>query len=155
MHPVRGTVFIQEQSGAVFVETALVLSLLIFTMVGIVDFAFAYSRLTTAQKSLKNATRYLATLPRDALCGTPQWGLSNAQNLAVYGQLTASPGRELIPDWTTARVTLDASTCAAATLTVIRLNADFDYNAIMWQAIPGLPGSITLTASHEERWIGE
>src|SRR5262245_9687825 len=85
-------------SAAASVEAAIVMPLAIALMAGGTDFGRAVSVASTADKSMRNAARYLARVPcdsaalgtctsADAICG---WGLTNAQNLAVYGKLAIS-----------------------------------------------------------------
>src|SRR5262245_24438907 len=84
-------------AGTATIEAALMMPLAIFLMAGGTDFGRAYSVSSTADKSMRDATRYLARMPCDAAAlGTCtsaraicEWGLTNAQNLAVYGKLTA------------------------------------------------------------------
>jgi hypothetical protein len=141
--------------------------LVISLMVGSTDFGRAFAVSSTADKSLRNAARYLARVPcgsgapgsctsaTTTICG---WGLTNAKNLAVYGKLTVSAGDQpLIPGWSTSNITLTLPTNNCSALlspTVIRLEATVPFTGLMLGAV-GLSNAITMHVQHEERWIGE
>src|SRR5215470_17006838 len=85
-------------SGTAALEAALVMPVAILLMAGGVEFGRVYSVASTADKSMRDAARYLARMPCDgglagvctsaaAICG---WGLTNAKNLAVYGNVLGS-----------------------------------------------------------------
>src|SRR5262249_38954712 len=91
-------------SGAASFEAAVMMPLVISLMVGSTDFGLAFAVSSTADKSMRDAARYLARVPSGAICG---WGLTNAKNLAVYGKLTVSAGDQpLIHNWSTSDITL-------------------------------------------------
>jgi hypothetical protein len=143
---------LRDRSGASFVEAAVVLPILLIIVMGAFDFGRAFSTLSDAQRDLRTAARFLSTLPVSAVCG---WGLTQARNLAVYGNTTGSRTQHL-SGWKTTDIILQSpATCSGVTsLGVIRLNATIKYDALIWQSI-GLPGTITFNISHEERWQGE
>src|SRR5437870_6846227 len=62
-------------SGSAIMEGALVIPVAISLMAGGVEFGRIYSTASTADKSMRSAARYLARLPRDAVCG---WGITKA-----------------------------------------------------------------------------
>ena len=132
-------------SGAALVEATLAMPVVIALMMGATDFGRAYSTSSTADKSMRDAARYLAHLPASAVCG---WGLTNAQNLAVYGNIAGS-GSPLISGWSTANVTLTQPASCASNPTIIQLSATVPFTSIM---LAGMP--TTLSTQHEERWIG-
>jgi hypothetical protein len=128
--------------------------LVISLMVGSTDFGRAFAVSSTADKSMRDAARYLARVPSGGICG---WGLTNAKNLAVYGKLTVSAGDQpLIPGWSTADVTLmlPASCATLPSPTVVRLEATVPFTGLMLSAV-GLTNAITMHVHHEQRWIGE
>jgi Flp pilus assembly protein TadG len=151
-------------SGSATLEAALVMPLAIALMAGGVEFGRVYSAASTADKSMRAAARYLARIPcatvspagictaAPAIC---DWGLTNAKNLAVYGNL-AGTGNALIASWSTSSVTLTLpSDCGALpNPTIIQLTATVPFTAIMLSAV-GLSNTITMNVQHEERWIGE
>jgi hypothetical protein len=143
---------LRADEGTSFVEAAVVLPILLVIVMGAFDFGRAFSTLSDAQRDLRTATRFLATLPASAVCG---WGLVQARNLAVYGN-TAGSRTQHLAGWETNDIILQSPTsCDGVTsLGVIRLNATVSYDAMIWKNV-GLPGSINFNISHEERWQGE
>src|SRR3974390_2058922 len=87
------------RSGSALVEMAFIAPVAILLMVGAVDFGSALFTQATASKSVHDAARYLGSLSKSTVCNNPKWSfiLQKAQNLAVYGTLTAQAGNELIP----------------------------------------------------------
>lgn len=136
-------------SGTAALEAAIVLPVAISLMVGGVEFGRLFSAYGTAEKSTRDAARYLARVPKAHVC---DWGLTNAQNLAVYGNI-AGTGPALILGWTTGTVTLNGIDCANPS--IIDLRAAVPYTeGIMW-AVIGLANAWTIGVKHQERWIGE
>ncbi len=139
-------------SGTALIEAAVVVPFAIVLMVGVADFGRVYMTKATAQKSMRDAVRYLTLLPADSVCRS--WALTNAQNLAVKGNIAGS-GAALLDGWVVGDVSLSLpTTCATPPLGVIRVSANVPFTAIMWQVL-GLPSSMTLSVQHEERWIGQ
>jgi hypothetical protein len=152
-------------SGTATVEAALVMPVMVLLMAGGVEFGRWYSVWSTADKSMRDAARYLTHMPCDgglagvctsatAICG---WGLTNAQNLAVYGEITPQTGDpKLIANWTTGSITLQQpSDCTSLpNPAIIQLTATVPFTAIMMSAV-GLSNSRTFNVQHEERFIGE
>jgi hypothetical protein len=144
----------QCKSGNATVEAAIMIPLVISLMAGSTDFGRAFAVSSTADKSMRDAARYLARVPSGAICG---WGLTNAKNLAVYGKLTVSAGdKPLVAGWSTTDVTLTLpSDCSALpSPAVVRLEATVPFTGIMLGAV-GLSNAITMHVHHEQRWIGE
>ncbi|MHB2169176.1 TadE/TadG family type IV pilus assembly protein [Alsobacter sp. R-9] len=150
--------FCRDVRGGALVEAAVVMPLAIGLAGGVAEFGRLYMSYDTLEKSVRGATRYLARVPASALCSG--WGLTNAQDLVVYGRTGVnrqSPPAALVPGLTVANVTL-ASPTSCATMTepvIVRINVTAPYTGIMLTAVPGLSNAITLRVSHEERWIGE
>lgn len=143
--------FVKCSSGNSLLEAAIVLPLAIALMVGIVDFGLAFRTKAIAEKSMQNAARYLSTLPQSAVCG---WGWTNAKNLAVTGNLAAvsASNPPLIANWSTDNIHwTSAATCSGppADIDNIDIYADVSYTPIAWRT------AITMTAHHQERWIGQ
>ncbi|PZF78186.1 hypothetical protein DK847_07175 [Aestuariivirga litoralis] len=147
--------FLAQDSGASLVEAALIIPVFTIIIGGLMDFGLAYGEVLTAQKSLRDATRYLSILPSGAVC---TWGKTKALNLAGYGNL-AGTGSPVIKGWTAPisnHVTLvTPTTCSSSTdVGVISMKATVPYTAIVWPMV-GLPASINFEVKHEERWIGQ
>src|SRR5262249_40414463 len=93
-------------SGSALVEATLFVPVTISLMVGVVDFGWGFQTWATANKSVRDAARYLGSLPVSVVenttthvwVGLPGWATTNAENLAVYGN-TAGSGSPLVPGW--------------------------------------------------------
>jgi Flp pilus assembly protein TadG len=147
-------------SGTATIEMAIILPLAILLMTGGVEFSNLFGDYGTANKSVRDATRYLARVPyqdasgnlNGALCAGG-WGLKNATNLAVYGNISGT-GTPILPTGTT--VTLINGDCNNPT--DITLEADVPYNPLVFASIPFTSISFTgwiIKVSHQEAWIGE
>jgi Flp pilus assembly protein TadG len=141
-------------SGSALVEMTLIAPVAIALMAGVVDFAMALANQATAGKSVRDAARYLASLPAVAICpgGVAGWGVLKARNLAVYG--TTSPGSPLppplIPGWeatddTYVQVTWSTGCTNSPPIPFnITVTAKFSYNPIIITSL--VPGSTSVTA---------
>src|SRR3974377_721518 len=88
-------------SGSSLVEMTIILPVAISLMAGGVDFGWWVSTQATGSKSVRDAARYLATLPTSiSVCSNAQ-AVTNAQSLAVYGKLGGVDGTDtpLVPGW--------------------------------------------------------
>lgn len=144
--------FLASCSGASFVEAAVVLPVLLIIVGGAFDFGRAFALLADAQRDLRTATRFLSRLPAQAVCG---WGLIEARNLAVYGNVQGT-GSPHLTGWTTTDIVKELpAICSSDTDPgVVKLSAKIRYRALMWRTV-GLPGELTFAIEHEERWQGE
>lgn len=131
-------------SGTALVEMTIILPVAISLMAGGVDFALALSTQTTADKSVRDAARYLGSL--SATTGCPSWAIANAKNLAVTGQL--SGGTAIISGWQTTQV---SATCVGGVVTVA---ATVTYQSIILATFLPIAGTYTLSTQHEERQVG-
>jgi len=150
-------------SGSAWIEAFFTVPLAILLMVGVVDFGMAFQTWGTGNKSVRDAARYLGSLtpPGPAGSGTActDAAISNAKNLAVYGNISGS-GSPLVPGWqvnggSNNQVNVDCSTPG-----VIVVTASFPYNTLMPSVTLApfgrvlLPGTITLSARHKELIVG-
>jgi hypothetical protein len=137
-----------------------VLPVAISLMTGGIEFGNLFSTYGTAAKSVRDAARYLARVPtRDdagnltgAICAGG-WGLNNAKNLAIYGNLSGT-GTPLIP--TTTTITTPGTDCNNPTN--ITVQANVPYAPLMFSGIPLTSirfSALTVTQTHLEPWIGE
>jgi Flp pilus assembly protein TadG len=136
-------------SGNALVEMTFIIPVAVFLMVGVVDFGWMLATQATGSKAIHDAARYLANLPSTAICGANAWGISNAQNLAVYGN-TAGTGSALIPGWTASNVQIDSTGCNASSPQQfnITVTATFPYSSIMTTTF--IRSAFTLNAQHQE-----
>lgn len=142
----------EADDGTAFVEAALVVPFTILLFVGLVDFGRAYFTLATAQKSARNAVRYLTTLPPATICN---WGLTRAKNLARFGNIGGTGG-QLVPGWTDTQIKLIQPSCVSpiTTASIIQIQADVPFQPLIWPVV-GLPSTMTLKVDYQARWIGE
>lgn len=148
------TRFARSTSGTATIETVIALPLAISLMVGGIEFGRLFTAYATADKSMRNASRYLARVPEVGVC---TWGLTKARNLAMYGMSNPPAGTaHLIPSWTDpTTIELTAPTCGSfPENAVLHLSAKVPFEVFMLTAV-GLPNKYTLTVQHEERHIGE
>ena len=150
-------------SGSAVLEAALVVPVAIILMAGGVEFGRIFSAYGTANKSMRDAARYLARVPdKDSggnatnanICG---WGLDNAKNLAMYGKISPTSGVDppLIPGWTDLNsITLQSPNCGGTPSDIIDLRAAVPYSGFMFSVV-GLSNTWTLSVQHQERSIGE
>lgn len=151
-------------SGSALVEAAVALPILIFLTVGLMDFALAYKSVSTGQKSIRNAARYMSRLPLSKLCDSgANGGQQAAKNLAWYGTTTAGT-TPTVPGWNasasyltiTLSPTCTVATPASDTLVQRKINisATIPYTALAWQALDLSP-TLNIPIQHEERWLGQ
>jgi Flp pilus assembly protein TadG len=145
---------IRDERGSAILEMSIILPVIFALMAGGVDFSMAFSTHATIGKSARAAGRYLASLPSASACSS--WAETNAQNIAVYGKIAPVSGVDnpLIGGWTPGQVSIDCSAFPTITVT-----AQATYNTVMLRSVgayinTGSIGSITLSASHQETWIG-
>jgi Flp pilus assembly protein TadG len=162
--------FSHDETGAVLVETAIILPLIITLSAGVYEFSNAiYTRLLL-ESGVADAARYVArcvhTTADEAACD------AQAQNLAVTGQVTGG-GTARVKGWTTTDVsisyistpiTVDAITgehnyrSSGANVLVVQVTTDYSYSdaghaGLGLLGVLGL-GSLSLSVSHQERVIG-
>jgi len=154
------------------VEMSLIIPVAISLMAGGVDFGWWVSTQATGSKSVRDAARYLATLPTPInVCSNTQ-AVKNAQSLAVYGKLGGVDGTDtpLVPGWemnggANNNVTVTCVTSVVPvgsetiTLTVVTVQATFPYTSIILTSVlpgyfPALGGTFNLSAQHEEVQVG-
>jgi TadE-like protein len=141
----------KDESGAALVEMTVAAPLLIVLTAGAMAFGQIMLDYATANKSMRDATRFLSRLPAGAVCG---WGLNRAKNMAVYGQETAGT-TPLISGWDPSTVSLASPNCSGTPTDPfnVKLQAAIPYsNTIL--AVIGLGTTFTMSASHEEAHIG-
>jgi len=143
--------FDRDQSGVSFIEAAVIMPVVLLIIGGIYDFGRAFATMSTAQKSLRGATRYLTLLPEAFVCTSTAFG--QAKNLVLYGTTAnGTAGNELIKNWTAAQITPSCATKDGQR--IVKISAEVPYSPLMWGVV-GLPGTITMNVEHEERWIGQ
>lgn len=159
---------IGAERGAALVEFTVLMPLLFALMAGFIEFGMALQRHHVVQKSLRDATRYLAqvpgfdaTTPVDATpCNaTPTGQALIAKNLAIYGNIGGT-GTSKISGWGYDGVCVIGPTSRSVTFNgvttevlVVQMTAQAPYNDIGFLSILGFTG-ITLGGSHEQAYLG-
>ena len=150
-----------DQRGVALLELAVILPVLLTIGLGAIDFGNLIYQNHLILNGVRDAARYAAGFQTS----TP---LANIQNVAVYGMKDISgapPPR--VTGWTAGNVTVAYSTiangtgsCGAArcfrggdTITMVTVNASVPYTSLGFMGYLGL-GSITLSATHQERLFG-
>ena len=133
-------------SGNALVEMTIIVPVAISLMAGGVDFGLALTTQATA-KSVRDAARYLGSL-RASECNDQ---ISNAQNIAVYGNLSGT-GTALVPNW-------DANGGANNNVNItcgstIVVSAKIPYDSIILVSFLPISGTLTLSTQHEEPQLG-
>lgn len=137
--------FWRADSGSALVETITIAPIMIVFLVGILEFgALLYAKLEV-ETGLRAAARYTAR------CQNITFGCSDAmaRNIAIYGN-AAGTGGPRVQGWTTGDITI---TPAAAVGAAVRVDTNFNYAGSPLLSLIGL-ASITVTAFHEDRYIG-
>ena len=153
----------RDSSGTALVEMSIILPLAIALMAGVVDFGFALSAQATAAKSVREAARYLASLPASSCASA--WATANAKNLAVSGNLTGTP--LLISSWNplgatptgtiTATCTNPTNSAACAVPTdqcIAIVSGTVPYQSIIIDSALPINSTFTLSVGHEEPQVG-
>lgn len=141
------------------VEAALIIPVAIFLMVGVVDFGWGFQTWATGNKSVRDAARYLGGLPSWITTTCPGWAVTNAKNLAVYGNISGS-GSPLVPGWQVGGgsnndVFVDCSGTLPSGEPTIVVTGKFPYNPLILAAFMPLSNPRTLSAQHTEISAGD
>lgn len=153
----------RDTSGASLIEMTLVAPLLIALMCGLAEFGQALRQYHTMHKGVRDAARYLASVPANPACsGVPDptpyaWAdaIADAKRLAVYGSTNGST--PIFKGWTsTATVQVEDDECepnprgpTALPLPRIRVVASAPYTDLGMLSAIGA-GPITISVQHEQ-----
>jgi Flp pilus assembly protein TadG len=165
-------------SGSAMIEMTIVAPVAILLAAGGVDFGWWVSTQATLEKSVRDAARYLGSLPASQACSTGTTGaVAYAQNLAVYGNVTGT-GSPLLPGWSVTNlgvgsgnpnIAFNPSSCPEPyTLSqpdtspfTITVSATYAYTPIFLGTFCYIfssgcitIGTFTLQATHEEPQVG-
>lgn len=166
----------RSRSGSAAVEFALLMIFIILPLFfGLFEFSRALHQHQIILKSVRDAARFAAKLPRPEFA--PPYtafedpcvaGSANAaldiKNLAMYGNLTTTNLPPLLPGWTdrstlcimgpsvTADFTSQGGTLMSGR-TFVRVTATVPYQDLGLFTLVG--GAFNITAQHEEPYIGE
>ena len=156
--------FRRDERGSVLVEMTLITPLMIALSAGVFEFGNIIHRKLLIEAGLRDAARYYARCTTGFAtvnCTTA------AQNIAKYGAPTVGTLR--LSDWGVDEpVTIAPYTTAnpvdpitglqdyrgtGATVTTVRVTTSYSYGSTSLLGYIGV-GPVTITASHEERFIG-
>ena len=165
--------FARETDGAAMVEALLVAPVILIFLAGVLEFGGMLVNKIEIETGLRDAARYLARCQDSAYgCNT-----TTARNLAVYGipVLSDPPPSPRVPGWEIADILIyspdspepifvpNTLTCGeggdepcyrgGANIYVVRVETDIDYPGGTLLGLIGM-ASISMTAFHEERYIG-
>jgi Flp pilus assembly protein TadG len=143
--------FRHDDDGAALLEMTVATPFLLMLAIGAMAFGQAMLDYATVDKSMRDATRFLARLPAGAVCQA--WAQDAAKNLAVYGQETAA-SIPAITGWSTSTITIDAPACPPPAGDFnIQVHTAFPYTNTML-AVVGLNSTFTMNVRHEQPSIG-
>jgi Flp pilus assembly protein TadG len=145
---------IRDEHGAALVEMTVAAPLLIVLAIGAMIFGQAMLDYVTVDKSMRDATRFLARLPSGAICDSSGWALTSAKNLAVYGQETVGT-TPVITGWSTSTISMTSPDCGGSVTAPfsIQLTTAFPYTNSMLGAI-GLSTTLTMSVTHVQPAVG-
>ncbi len=152
--------FFNKTNGAALVEFTLIAPLLILLVCGLAEFANAMRQYHIMEKGVRDAGRYVARVAV-ANCTIPASAVSAARNLALTGQ--TSGGAFLLQTWNDpSTVTVAVAACVnnsagayrgVEAMPVIEVTAAATYADLGLLDLLGL-GSIQISVSHQQLWIG-
>ena len=148
-------------SGSALVESVLVIPAAISVMIGVVGFGQGFATWATGSKSVRDAARYLGNLPYVAVTdlttgawvGCPAWAVTDAQNLAIYGNTVPGSLSPLVPGWQANGGSNNNVSVDCSTPWVIVVTANFPYNPVMPTPFVSLGTTLTLSAQHREPFV--
>ncbi len=163
---------IRCRKGAAAVEFGIVVAVLFIPLIGgSIELGRGIHHYQVVTKSMRDATRFMARMPKSLIPDTLEGACSNtentgvagdAKNLAMYGNISGT-GSAFLFYWT---ATSTIEICGPETRTVtpavgpdidveiVKMTATVAYDDIGFLSALGL-GPITYTVTHEERWIGQ
>jgi hypothetical protein len=148
----------RAKEGTALIEMTIVFPVILLLMIGTVDFGMAFSDDATLGKSVRDAGRYLASLPGTMFSsGCPAWAQQNATDLVVYGKFPVvttgtDADQSLISGWSSSPPDGSAgnNVTISCTSTAISVSANAPYNTLMLSVLFGGAATLTLSAQHNE-----
>jgi len=159
--------FGSDRCGAALLELTVVLPVVMAIGFGAIEFGNLIYKDHLLWNGVRDGARYLAGLPYDP-SNTTQTAAhaTDAKNIAVTGVISGGTAR--VAGWTTSQVTISYPTvangpasCGAAkcyrgadSITMVTVSTSYPYQSLGFMGFLGFGSTTTLTASHEERIIG-
>jgi Flp pilus assembly protein TadG len=159
--------FGSDRCGAALLELTVVLPVVMAIGFGAIEFGNLIYKDHLLWNGVRDGARYYAGLPYDPSNTTQTTNNETAaKNIAVTGVTSGGPAR--VAGWTTSQVTISYATAAngptscvtekcyrgADTITMVTLSTSYPYQSVGFMGFLGLGSATTLTASHQERIIG-
>jgi Flp pilus assembly protein TadG len=156
-----------DRSGAALLELTVVLPVVMAIGFGAIEFGNLIYKDHLLWNGVRDGARYYAGLNYDPSNTTQTTANeTKTKNIAVTG--VTSGGTARVAGWTTGNVTITYSTAAngstscgtekcyrgADTITMVTVSTSYTYSSLGFMDFLGLGSSKTLTASHQERVIG-
>lgn len=151
--------FVRQDLGTVLTETIIAVPLLTILAIGMLEFGNILWQRHQMEVGVRDAARYWArcrpTADGDAFMPC---SIATARNIAFFGNPAGSTGTWRVPGWdgtpATELVITPATPPAAPTATdVVVARGEFDYRGSPLIGVLNL-GTITLSYTHEQRYIG-
>jgi Flp pilus assembly protein TadG len=159
--------FGSDRCGAALLELTVVLPVVMAIGLGSIEFGNLIYKDHLLWNGVRDGARYYAGLPYDASNSTQTTDNENkAKNIAVTG--VTSGGTARVAGWTTSQVTISyffvpnvangpcgVEKCFRGpdTITMVTVSTSYPYQSVGFMGFLGF-GSTSLTASHQERIIG-
>lgn len=157
--PARPSSFLKDQSGAALTEMLIVLPVIMLLIVGTFHLSYYVAFYHGVEKAARTGARYLARVPQQSV--DDGWVGTNLGRLMITGT-TDDDGTPLLPGWEAA----DAATTIVYSWTpadipdlpdrlqTVTVTANVPLEIPVLAAF-GFGDAITLSATHEERHVGE
>jgi Flp pilus assembly protein TadG len=153
--------FVRQDLGTVLTETIIAVPLLTLLAIGMLEFGNILWQRHQMEVGVRDAARYWARC-RPTADGQAFMPCSEtiARNIAFFGNPAGSTGRWRVPGWDGSdpdhlRITpaLNALPTAPTATDVVEARGQFDYRGSPLIGVLNL-GTITLSYTHEQRYIG-
>jgi Flp pilus assembly protein TadG len=159
--------FGSDRCGAALLELTVVLPVVMAIGFGAIEFGNLIYKDHLLWNGVRDGARYYAGLPYDSSNTTQTTNNETAaKNIAVTG--VTSGGTARVEGWTTSEVTISYATvangptscgtekCYRGTdiITMVTLSTSYPYQSVGFMEFLGFGSTTTLTASHQERIIG-
>ena len=159
----------RDPEGSVLIEATVLTPMLFVFLFGVFEFSFAFFQQQLIETGVRDAARYLARIPLTTSGATPctqvdpatasTTYLSYAQNIALYGQTSATGATQRVTGWAgpvtiTCPTSSDGNTYADGTSQyTITVTTSFTDPTLGLMGYLGLT-TPAISVTHKERYIG-
>jgi len=145
----------RDESGAIFVETLLVIPVVTILTIGILEFGNILWQRHQVETGVRDAARYWARCRQQISGVATSCSTTVARNIAFYGTPSPSSGQALrVPGWYSPEdisFTPETLPTVASGTVVVTGSVAYEGSPLV-RALPIT--SITLTYTHEQRYLG-